>query len=224
MSEVEFAVTRKAHRLKGRPEELGMSDAEATYLEKLYNKDDIVFEWGSGWSTVYFKDLVKSYYSAEHDNKWCNLVFSELMGATKQNVEMFFKPPHDIKFDKQFDDVAHILLKEWSTESVSRPPPEFEVESYEEDGIWYYKGRSGLDWHCFIDYLNTIEEANEERFDKVVVDGRVRPFCAFKAIEYMDENSTLIVHDFTTRPWNHSILEWFDLTDTAGTFGVFKKK
>lgn len=221
---IDFSSTRQTHRYKGRPDELGMSDIEASYLEDLYNKTDVVFEWGSGWSTLYFKDFVRKYYSVEHDKSWYNLISNEIWKSSDENTELYFKSPHEIKFEKQYDDVAKIILKEWSEESISRPPSKFEVESYEEDGKWYYKGRSGLDWHCFIDYLNVIETTNEKRFDVIMVDGRVRPFCAFKAKDYMDEKSILLMHDFTVRPWNHSILEWFELEKTVDTIGVLRKK
>lgn len=49
-----------------------MHKYEYELIEKYINKDDILFEWGTGNSTLYFSGLVKQIISVEHDKDWIN--------------------------------------------------------------------------------------------------------------------------------------------------------
>lgn len=44
------------------------------YLESILTSDMVVFEWGSGRSTQWFADRVKSIISIEHQKKWYDIV------------------------------------------------------------------------------------------------------------------------------------------------------
>lgn len=52
-------------------------------IDKIINKDFVIFEWGSGGSTIYFSGLVKGVISVEHDKEWFLNVKNEI---EKQNI------------------------------------------------------------------------------------------------------------------------------------------
>lgn len=45
---------------------------EYKFIEKFLNKNDVLLEWGSGNSTLYWSGLVKKIISIEHDKNWIN--------------------------------------------------------------------------------------------------------------------------------------------------------
>ena len=47
-----------------------MSALERTIISAYLNKSHTMLEYGSGYSTLYFSQLVHSYYSVEHDRNW----------------------------------------------------------------------------------------------------------------------------------------------------------
>ena len=56
----------------------------------------------------------------------------------------------------------------------------------------------------FLDYINYVDVLNK-KYDLVLVDGRVRPYCAHKVIPYLNKNAVVFIHDFWQR---HSSGEW----------------
>ena len=49
-----------------------MSAIERTIISAYLNKSQTMLEYGSGYSTLYFSQLVHSYYSIEHNRDWYN--------------------------------------------------------------------------------------------------------------------------------------------------------
>lgn len=71
-----------------------MHKHEYKFVEKYLNKDDILLEWGSGGSTIYFSGIVKQILSVEHDLDWINNIdkIVEAYGIT--NVKQYHVPAH----------------------------------------------------------------------------------------------------------------------------------
>ena len=232
--EQQWAETKKVHLKKGRPEQLANSPLEASCFERYYSKDDVVFEFGSGWSTVYYSTLVKEFYSVEHDGGWGNKVKEQLgiqenvspMFVEDSNVTLYVIPPHEQKFDDKLDKEASKLVLNYSKDCPIKdihPTLGTLDEVQVKDGITYWSGRGGVDWHSFVDYINSIERPGI-KFDKVVVDGRCRVFCAFKALDYLKDDGLLFIHDFMNRPWNHTVLEYYEIIESADTLAVLRRK
>lgn len=57
------------------------------FAEKL-NKDLTLFEYGLGFSTLYFSERVKSVKSIEHDKTWFNDIQSSLQGKPNVDIEL----------------------------------------------------------------------------------------------------------------------------------------
>jgi hypothetical protein len=193
-------------------EEVGMFKSEIDLLISYLDLNDIFFEWGSGGSTFNFSKLVKEYYSVENDLTWYDKVTNELKNRSILNTTVFYKPIHEIKFDNNLDKESYNLLK------FSR----FEVK----DNIFYSKCRGiPVDWHCFTDYINSIEIPNK-KFSKIFVDGRARVFCAYKALNYLNDDGILFVHDWSRKSY-HSILDYYtkidEINSTVTKLAVFKK-
>lgn len=58
-------------------------------LETLVDKRSIVFEWGSGGSTVYFAMRAKHVYAVEHDKLWARKVSAQCDTRDLLNVSLF---------------------------------------------------------------------------------------------------------------------------------------
>lgn len=56
------------------------------YLRQINLRDKILFEWGGGYSSLYFAPLVKKMYSVEHDKKW----YQRLKSLSTTNQKIIF--------------------------------------------------------------------------------------------------------------------------------------
>jgi len=65
-----------------------MNYAIIAFLEQRLRKDMILFEYGSGYSTLFFADRVKRVVSAEHDNAW----YETIRHMVGPNVELLYQP------------------------------------------------------------------------------------------------------------------------------------
>lgn len=62
-------------------------------------------------------------------------------------------------------------------------------------------------------YLDFVDTLNIQKFDKVLIDGRGRKWCAEKIIPYLKEDSIVFIHDYWVRPQYHIVEKWFDVVD-----------
>lgn len=67
-----------------------MNYAMVEFLEKRLQPHFTIFEYGSGYSTLYFKDRVKHIVSLEYDKKWYHHLQKRLKGST--NVSLRYEP------------------------------------------------------------------------------------------------------------------------------------
>ena len=51
-----------------------MSNQERDIIRSYLNKSHTMLEYGSGYSTLYFSQFVRAYYSIEHDRRWYETV------------------------------------------------------------------------------------------------------------------------------------------------------
>jgi len=65
-----------------------MCKEDINFIESFLSPTDIMLEWGSGGSTMYFAPKVSKYYSIEHDVTWSNTLANNL----PNNVEYHFVP------------------------------------------------------------------------------------------------------------------------------------
>ncbi len=71
-----------------------MTDEEIHFFEKNLRNNNKVFEWGSGYGTLYFSKKTKKYVSIEHDKKWFNKINEEvnIVNTSSPLIELVFVP------------------------------------------------------------------------------------------------------------------------------------
>jgi len=72
--------------------EVWMEKEDRDIITKHLNKEDIMLEWGSGGSTLYFSKYVKEYYSIEHNKEWYLNVKKEIEKQKRLNIHLFYVP------------------------------------------------------------------------------------------------------------------------------------
>jgi len=120
------------------------------FLEKILNREMIVFEYGIGGSTIFFAQRVRKVVSIEHDDEWALAVNRHLMQEGYDNVEVNFVPP----------------LPDASLKDLDPQDPALCISASEP-----YLG------HDFSGYVNTIEKIPDSLLDVILIDGRARPAC-----------------------------------------------
>ncbi len=146
------------------------------FLERFLRRDMLVYEYGSGGSTLYFASRVKKIFSAEHDPAWYGNVMDALRDSdlTNHSVSLFEISP------------------DYPAESGDPADPDGYV-SIDID----YQGMS------FYEYASSIDKFSDDHFDLILIDGRSRPSC-FKHAEMKLKSGGLLVLDNSERLYyNH---------------------
>lgn len=181
------------------------------------SNDSIMLEWGSGGSTSLFSKYVKKYYSIEHNLDWYYEVRKYLVNNNITNVVQFLNdyPKGRSEVYKAFYEKWEDLILQVSTEPFNNY---YDIKKYpnpKEMYIWYQ-------------YVNAIGNFEVKIYDYIFIDGRSRVNCAFKALNYINENSIVFIHDFFNRPEYNVIFNYYyeidSIKDTEQTIVVLKKK
>jgi len=186
---------------------VGMEYSEALKAEQYIEGKNKMLEWGSGGSTLYFPKLVENYISIEHSQEWYETLKPQLLN----NVEFYYVPTHNEKFDDDLDQNAVDILS---------GPENTEIR----DDIVYWRTRGGFDWHCGMDYIKKPMDLSYRDYDIIFVDGRCRSMCAYMAKYLLKDNGYLLFHDFNNRTYYHGILKYYEIVDSVETLAVLVKK
>lgn len=126
------------------------------WLESFLTPDMLVFEYGSGGSTIFVSKRVRKLVSVEHDWEWYSRISQTIKEKNISNCVYLYRKaePDSARYSKS-----------------SPMDPEGYLSSLPE-----YKDMS------FENYVKSIEEFPNESFDLVVIDGRARPSCISHAI------------------------------------------
>lgn len=81
----------------------------------------------------------------------------------------------------------------------------------------------------FENYINFFPDGiNQNQFDKVLIDGRARQFCATSALQFIKPDGLLFVHDYFDRPRYFMIEEQWELMEsirhTPQTLAIFRPR
>lgn len=77
-----------------------MHKREYKFVEKHLVEDDVLFEWGSGNSTLYFSGLVKKVISVEDELRYYKTLKSTIESFKANNIELHFLPGISVKDPK----------------------------------------------------------------------------------------------------------------------------
>jgi len=146
-----------------------------SYLSKLIDKNSQAFEYGSGGSTIYLAKRIRNLTSIEHDELWYRKLLTQVKSVGLDNVDLRFVPPVDIPNSSTYNPSS---------------PLDF-VSSVKE-----YADKS------FKPYVDVICEYPDDYFDLILIDGRSRPSCFYRALEKVKIGG-FIVWDNTDRQRYH---------------------
>ena len=197
--------------------EVAMTWEEGELLDSYLSKETEMLEWGCGGSTLKFSKKVKSYDSIEHNLEWYN----KLKPILPTNVSLYHVPINspnlrDTKLDK-------------SSINVFSPCIERDLQCYVKDNIVFKNTRSRHDWHQYIKYINFPETLNKT-YDIILIDGRARVNCAYKALSLLKENGKIIIHDFSGtqeeggRWYYQGVLHYYDIIESKRSLAILKPK
>ena len=79
----------------------------------------------------------------------------------------------------------------------------------------------------FNSYIECVDGFNT-KFDKVLIDGRGRQFCAAYILRFLNPNSIIFIHDFWVRSSYHKVFNWYEevesIKNTVQTIVALKPK
>ena len=162
-------------------------------FEKILNKNMIGFEYGSGFSTLFFSKHLKHLTSVEHNEAWFNIVKTKLREKGINNVDYHFIPSRkeERNTDYTFYKDYQLTIKDFSIRK---------------------------EYHDYFSFVSTFVN---EHFDFVIVDGRARVECCLNAIPKL-KSGGLFVLDNSDRdrykPVFKVLESWKSITTTTGLF------
>jgi hypothetical protein len=162
-----------------------LSFSAIEFLKKEAEPDMLVFEYGSGGSTLFWASRAKYVISVEHDRSWFEKMNAELIRDQITNVDYLLE-------EAQEDQV-------FAKKSIQNP------DDYISEG----KDYSGKN---FQNYVKTIDKYPDEHFDIIVIDGRARPSCIKHAIIKLKHEGYLVVdnseREYYLSSFQFSKAEW----------------
>lgn len=141
------------------------------FLEKILRKEDRVFEFGSGGSTVFLSKRAGELTSVEHDREWYAKVESRINQLGIKNCRLLCVEPEPAR-------------------GPGADPDDPEACASHSEA---YKGVS------FKSYSRAIDSYPNDYFDLVLVDGRVRPSCVERSAEKVRPGGYLMLDDAERR-------------------------
>ncbi len=136
------------------------------FLGSICAPDSVVFEWGSGGSTLFLAKRCRHVTSVEHDAKWSCYLRERLETLGVDNVD--------------YKEIPGEGIADWEEKDYRNP----------DDFVSGDIGSAGL---SFERYVKAIDPYPEESFDIVVVDGRARNGCVKHAITHVKRGGYLVV-------------------------------
>ena len=125
------------------------------YLKNTLTKDMVVYEFGSGGSTLFLAKRVKQVYSVEHDKTWFLTVSAAIKNKGYSNWS------------------GRVIEPGYGGEHLEKSPSDPDA---------YISGSPDFKGYSFKNYVESIDDFSDGHFDLVLIDGRARPSCFKHAI------------------------------------------
>ena len=140
-------------------------------LERVVPKSAKVFEFGSGNSTLWWRQHAEQVISVEHDAEW----FAS--SNTNSESDIHLREPWDTKNEALFDQVQSVLDQ----------IPELETPLSDKIRI-----ARGVDAKPFLSYVAELLKHPKEHFDVIIVDGMARSACARVAVDRLKPDGFIV--------------------------------
>jgi len=125
------------------------------FLEHTLTKEMVVYEFGSGGSTLFLAKRVKQVYSVEHDKTWFLTVSDAIKNKGYSNWS------------------GRVLEPAYEGEYLEKSPSDPDA---------YVSGSPDFKGYSFKNYVESIDDFSDGYFDLVLIDGRARPSCFKHAV------------------------------------------
>ena len=163
------------------------------WLDKILRPDMVLYEFGSGMSTLYFSIKVKTIISIEHDKNWYNKIKDKLIQNQIDNCEYYLKEPENIDTPNS---------KPIKTKHISS------LRKYEK--------------YHFRDYIESIKRYPDQYFDLIFIDGRARIGCILHSIKKIKVGGYLLLDNSDEKRYksaknilkSYKKLDFFDIAPT----------
>jgi len=151
------------------------------WLEPKIQKSWKVFEWGTGYSTVYWAKKVAEVISVEDTEKWRDKVVKLLEDKQLENYTIHLILPDDLPVEQ------HIIHNKVA-ERLAQDPENYMtkhslVSTYES-------------------YVKKIDSFSDEYFDLIFIDGRARASCIKHAIDKLRAGGYLVLDNSDRTAYN----------------------
>lgn len=145
----------------------------------------MVFEYGSGGSTIFWAKHCKMVVSVEHDLDWYQKMKNEISRLDLANIEYVLAQaaPGDLPG----------IMDIGNPDAYASSDPQFHKKNFES-------------------YAKTIDKYPDQSFDIIIVDGRARPSCIKHALPKLRSNGFLIVdnseREYYLKPFTFPASHW----------------
>lgn len=163
------------------------------FLERVARHTDRVFEYGAGYSTLWWQDRVRSVTSVEHDGEWIERIRPQLgVNVRLDHVNQYAPCPEG----------SGPIIDEYRRRMRRTVWPNYDVQKVI---------RRGLQDEGFEGYAASIME-HDEPLDIVVVDGMARRMCCAFAIQKLSPDGIVVLDNSNRRDYDaaYDILEEAD--------------
>lgn len=152
------------------------------FIKSILKSEMIVFEYGSGGSSLFFAERVRRVISIEHDEKWLNMVNRTMESNNLKNWKGHLVLPQMIDKNNKLD---------YSN-------PTHYLSHWQEYSHFIFKN--------YATYINQYEDL---LFDIIMIDGRARPSCFIHAKEKIKPGGYLILDNSERKHYQivHDILK-----------------
>lgn len=146
------------------------------FLQRVVRRSDQVFEYGAGYSTLWWQSRVRSVVSVEHDEAWADRIRPRLAANVRLEVR-----PRNAPIDKSTLDKARPFFAR---------PRRLDWDYADDKTV-----ARGLEDKGFIAYAELIDRGNDsaDKFDFIVIDGMARRLCAFYAVDRVRDDGFIIL-------------------------------
>ncbi len=125
-----------------------------------------VFEWGPGFSTLFFAVRECQIITVEHSEMWMKAQRNSIKQSGFTNIDLRYRPP--------------------GVRPEGRPEPD-------PSDPWGYASKDALDLD-YGDYVREIH-AQPGKYDLIYIDGRARPSCLIAAESHVFPGGHIAMHD-----------------------------
>ncbi len=162
------------------------------FLEQILTPETIVFEYGSGGSTLFYANRVRHVTSVEHDLEWFRCVQQVLQTSNLHNCDHYWIAPET--------------------------PEYLEKGVVFDDPTAYRSSRPRHRNDTFYAYVRLIDAFPDNSFDLVAVDGRARPSCVLHARSKVKPGGYLML-DNSNRPHYQQVRHLMSDWESSTFFG-----